>query len=134
AYLSAQTEGGGVEAVDGGGVGHLKGDGFDGSHGDQASCGSVTRASRFLIGLVTRFANGGKVPHGMRSVVHWPSFLSAGASSGGTGWGVPGRNRCSFGLMNVLVRADDWLPSAVRCSCGRRRRRPDPVQLFLTGR
>src|SRR5216683_623773 len=42
-------------AVDGGGVGHLKGDGFDGSHGDQARCGSVTRASRFLIGLVVTF-------------------------------------------------------------------------------
>src|SRR5216683_6106635 len=56
AYLSAQAEGGGVEAVDGGGVGYLKSDGFDGSHGDQASCGSVTRASRILIDLVTCFA------------------------------------------------------------------------------
>src|SRR5260370_819471 len=56
AYLSAQTEGRGVEAVDGGGVGHLKGDGFDGSPGDQPRCGSVTPASRFLVGLVTCFA------------------------------------------------------------------------------
>jgi hypothetical protein len=31
-------------------------------HGDQASCGSVTRASRFLIGLVTCFATHDGIP------------------------------------------------------------------------
>src|SRR5205807_8902935 len=31
-------------------------------HGSQASCGSVTRASRFLIGLVTCFATHGGIP------------------------------------------------------------------------
>lgn len=37
----------------GGGIGRLKGDGFDGSHGDDVSRGSMTRASRFLIGRVS---------------------------------------------------------------------------------
>jgi hypothetical protein len=39
-----------------------QGDGFDGSHDDQASCGSMTRASRFLIGLVTCSATQRRLP------------------------------------------------------------------------
>ena len=31
-------------------------------HGDQASCASLSRASRFLTGLVTRFATQGGIP------------------------------------------------------------------------
>ena len=49
AHLSAQAEGGGVEAVGARGVGHLQGDGFDGIHDGHARSGSVTGASRFLI-------------------------------------------------------------------------------------
>jgi hypothetical protein len=52
-YLPRQR--GGIEAVDGGGVGDLKGDGFDGRHGDQASYGSASCASRFLTGMVACF-------------------------------------------------------------------------------
>ena len=50
-------------------VGHLKGDGFDGSHGDQASYGSVTHASRFLTGLVTCFATHAAFPRAPAIVV-----------------------------------------------------------------
>jgi hypothetical protein len=37
-------------------------------HGSQASCGSVTRASRFLIGLVTCFATHDSIPAVTRRV------------------------------------------------------------------
>ena len=59
AQFRAQAEGGVIEAAGGRGVGHLEGDGFDGSHAGHANWGPAAGASRFLTGLVTRFAGYG---------------------------------------------------------------------------
>jgi len=56
-------------------------------HGDHASCGSVTRASRFLIGLVTCFATHDGIPADETDLGESPAAAAA------TGGSVPGSDR-----------------------------------------
>ena len=60
--------------------------------------------------LLCVFAEGGMVPGGTWGVVQPSYSLSAGRLPRWAGRGVPGRQRGSFGVMTVVVRAGGWLP------------------------